>query len=88
MVMNSAKRAAALMVFALALPSSAALAQQQLPPDQTSQCPVTHDCRAVAHGMQTQAPPGQPEPPRTITCPVGTVRIPNTNRCKVVSTGP
>jgi hypothetical protein len=87
--MNS-KKVAMVLTFAAALmalsarPSSA---QQQLPPDRTSPCPVTHDCRSVTHGMQTQSGAGKPEPAKNIACPPGTVQIPNTNRCKVVSTG-
>ena len=90
MSMNSGKAAAILILTAalmtLSSRPSSAQPQPQLPPDRTSPCPVTHDCRAVTHGMQTQS--GASQPAKTVTCPPGTVQIPNTNRCKVLSPGP
>lgn len=74
----------ALAVTALLLGAGAALAQvQPQPPNSTTLCPVTHDCRPAGPANQTR--PAAPTAPvaGTIQCPPGTYQIPNTNKCRV-----
>jgi hypothetical protein len=63
------------------LGAGAAFAQ---PPNSTTLCPITHDCRPVGQGTQTKpvVPPTLPVN-GTIQCPPGTYQIPNTNKCRV-----
>jgi hypothetical protein len=71
----------AVAVTPLLLGGSAAWAQTQ-PPNSTTLCPVTHDCRTVGQGaLEKHAVP--PPPVGTIQCPPGTYQVPNTNRCRV-----
>lgn len=67
----------------LLLGMGTASAQTQ-PPNSTTLCPITHDCRPVGVGTQTRpvVPPTTPVP-GTIQCPPGTYQIPNTNKCRV-----
>lgn len=71
-------------VTGLLLVAGTAFAQTQPPPNSTTLCPVTHDCRPVGPGTQTRpvVPPTMPVP-GTIQCPPGTYQIPNTNKCRV-----
>jgi len=66
----------------LALAESSALAQTQ-PPNSTTLCPITHNCRPVGQIAQEKRVVPAPPPVGTISCPPGTYQIPNTNRCRV-----
>ena len=61
---------------------NAAWAQTQ-PPNSTTLCPVTHDCRPVGQGAQDKHVVPPPPTVGTIQCPSGTYQVPNTNRCRV-----
>ena len=63
-----------------ALPAFAATAPVNL----SSRCPITHNCRRSA--MQALSGMVRPAGAR-LPCPQGTIAIPHTNRCKVLSTG-
>ena len=52
------------------------------PPNSTTLCPITHDCRPVGAGHKPVVPPTMPVP-GVIQCPPGTYQIPNTNKCRV-----
>lgn len=73
-------------VTGLLLVAGAAFAQTppQRPPNSTTLCPITHDCRPVGQGTHGRpvVPPTMPVP-GTIQCPPGTYQIPNTNKCRV-----
>ncbi len=70
-------------VVALSLGAIAASGQSQ-PPNSTTLCPVTHDCRTVGQGTQEKHLIPAPAPTiGTIQCPPGTYQVPNTNRCRV-----
>jgi len=74
-----------LAVTTLLLGAGAALAQvQPQPPNSTTLCPVTHDCRPVGAANQTRPVlPSTAPAAGTIQCPPGTYQIPNTNKCRV-----
>jgi hypothetical protein len=69
-------------VTALLLGAMAASGQTQ-PPNSTTLCPVTHDCRTVGQGAQEKHVVPAPAPAGAVQCPPGTYQIPNTNRCRV-----
>jgi hypothetical protein len=61
-----------------------AVTGQTQPPNSTTLCPVTHDCRTVGQGaLEKRLVPAPAPPAGTIQCPPGTYQIPNTNRCRV-----
>ncbi|HEX4117532.1 MAG TPA: hypothetical protein VHX99_01925 [Rhizomicrobium sp.] len=68
-------------VTALLLGASAALGQTQ-PPNSTTLCPITHNCRPVGTQPRPAVPPTMPTV-GAIQCPPGTYQIPNTNKCRV-----
>lgn len=69
-------------VAGLLLACGAAFGQTQ-PPNSTTLCPVTHDCRPVGQGAQEKRVVPAPPPAGIIQCPPGTYQIPNTNKCRV-----
>ncbi len=69
-------------ITAVLLGASAASGQTQ-PPNSTTLCPITHNCRTVGQGAQEKHVVQAPPPVGTIACPPGTYQVPNTNRCRV-----
>jgi hypothetical protein len=69
-------------VAALLFGAVAASGQTQ-PPNSTTLCPITHDCRTVGQGMPEKHVAPAPAPAGTVQCPPGTYQVPNTNRCRV-----
>jgi hypothetical protein len=67
---------------ALLLGAMAASGQTQ-PPNSTTLCPITHDCRTIGQGAQEKHVVPTTPPAATVQCPPGTYQIPNTNRCRV-----